>query len=326
MENWHHAAEVKLDLWRYWESEEGKRYALGFQESVSRLHRAPIDSASRIIELERINLHRAEPIYVAPEIMEIAECAAETFRPEPFLASDFITQHGFVLLPKTRIIRDARGENVGFRAFSFMPSRVGIRPTGKEVEGVWFSFYSFLDDVVEEASTEASFFASMVLEARRMGTYTFPWLYLHGLPCALGETPEELASFAHIAPGQSEEGGVETTKSWWRFVQSLLRLSMQTLSERTVQTPPRFTKRRLQRAKMEQGGITVVTLRRKKPHHEGESNPVDWQSRWIVSGHWRNQWFPTLQAHRQIWINEYVKGPDDKPLVIRDGRVFNFVK
>lgn len=206
--------EVKLDLWRYWDSEEGKRYALGFQESVRRVHQTSIDAAERIIQLERMNLYRAEPIYVASEIMEIAEYAAETFQPEPFLESDFITPHGFVLLPKTRTMFDARGENVGFRAFSWMPSLVGIPPTGEEVAGKWFTFYSFLDDIVREESPEGSLFASMVVEARRTATSTFPWLYLHGLPCALGETPEELAHYAHLAPGQTEAQGIEATKSW----------------------------------------------------------------------------------------------------------------
>lgn len=101
---------------------------------------------------------------------------------------------------------------------------------------------------------------------------------------------------------------------------------MQSLSERKQLAPPRFTKRRMQRAKIEPGGITVVTLRKRKQHHEGESNPVDWQNRWMVSGHWRNQWFPSLQSHRQIWINQYVKGPEDKPLVIKEGRAWNFVR
>jgi hypothetical protein len=47
-------------------------------------------------------------------------------------------------------------------------------------------------------------------------------------------------------------------------------------------------------------------------------SPVDWSHRWVVSGHWRHQYLPSCGTHRQQWIASHVKGPDDKPLVVRD--------
>jgi hypothetical protein len=38
----------------------------------------------------------------------------------------------------------------------------------------------------------------------------------------------------------------------------------------------------------------------------------------MVRGHWRNQWYPSLNAHRQRWISPYVKGPEDEELVLKD--------
>ncbi|WP_342314649.1 hypothetical protein LIX17_25725 (plasmid) [Mycobacterium avium subsp. hominissuis] len=40
--------------------------------------------------------------------------------------------------------------------------------------------------------------------------------------------------------------------------------------------------------------------------------------RWIVRGHWRRQWYPTLQRHKPIWITDHIAGPEDAPLVVRD--------
>jgi len=63
---------------------------------------------------------------------------------------------------------------------------------------------------------------------------------------------------------------------------------------------------------------TFVLLRRpatRKPSGDEPPSTVDWKHRWVVSGHYRAQWYPSEQAHRVIWIAPYVKGPDDAPLI-----------
>lgn len=72
--------------------------------------------------------------------------------------------------------------------------------------------------------------------------------------------------------------------------------------------------------------MTVVRLRRPRSAPSDEERDVNWAHRWIVSGHWRNQWFPSLKTHRQVWIGSYVKGPEDKPLLLRRGRAFELVR
>lgn len=67
----------------------------------------------------------------------------------------------------------------------------------------------------------------------------------------------------------------------------------------------------------------MVTLRRKKavdPHgmeHEVDHQPANYSHRFIVSGHWRNQWLPSVGLHRQQWIAPFVKGPDEAPLIVK---------
>lgn len=46
-----------------------------------------------------------------------------------------------------------------------------------------------------------------------------------------------------------------------------------------------------------------------------EGDPVAWRHRWIVSGHYRAQWYPSEQAHHVIWIAPHMKGPADAPLL-----------
>lgn len=37
--------------------------------------------------------------------------------------------------------------------------------------------------------------------------------------------------------------------------------------------------------------------------------------RFPISGHWRNQWFSSVEEHRHIWIDPHWKGPEDAPVV-----------
>lgn len=81
----------------------------------------------------------------------------------------------------------------------------------------------------------------------------------------------------------------------------------------------RAVRRRLVRMGQPARPVRVITLRRPvRREADADGIPVDWTHRWIVSGHWRNQWMPSIGAHRQMWIHPYLKGPDDKPLVVKN--------
>src|SRR6266540_3238639 len=63
--------------------------------------------------------------------------------------------------------------------------------------------------------------------------------------------------------------------------------------------------------------VTFVELRRsaiqdQENHHAVEE--IGWSHRWWVIGHPRAQWYPSLGAHRLVWIAPHVKGPEGKPL------------
>ena len=68
--------------------------------------------------------------------------------------------------------------------------------------------------------------------------------------------------------------------------------------------------------------LVVVRLRRLSTAVEDTDTPhgdgPDYSHQWLVGGHWRNQWLPSRAAHRLQWISPYVKGPADKPLVVKE--------
>jgi hypothetical protein len=76
--------------------------------------------------------------------------------------------------------------------------------------------------------------------------------------------------------------------------------------------------------------VISLVLRRTKHEHsaqdkEGEGARVDWQYRWIVNAHWRNQWYPSEKRHRTILIGSFVKGPEDKPLKVTE-KVYKWIR
>lgn len=100
----------------------------------------------------------------------------------------------------------------------------------------------------------------------------------------------------------------------WTLMQQSLTVS---------QTVPadRAERRRCGRANLPPD-IVIVRLRRKSLDSEnaeqGEEEGRPWSHRWLVSGHWRNQWLPSRTCHRLQWIYGHVKGPQNKPLVVKD--------
>jgi hypothetical protein len=97
-----------------------------------------------------------------------------------------------------------------------------------------------------------------------------------------------------------------------------------------TRTIDRHARRRLERENVtpENIAVRIVELRKKEHRrtNDAEHNIVDWASRWIVSGHWRQQWYPSLNAYQPKWVMPYVKGPDDKPLKPPRAKVFAVVR
>jgi len=73
--------------------------------------------------------------------------------------------------------------------------------------------------------------------------------------------------------------------------------------------------------------INIIKLRayeqRLKKYKDSQS--IDWQHRWVVRGHWRNQWYPANEEHRTIWIKEHIKGPEGKALLAKKN-IFKVVR
>ena len=64
---------------------------------------------------------------------------------------------------------------------------------------------------------------------------------------------------------------------------------------------------------------TVRTIVLRRPAVKGETAVEklarDHEFQWCVRGHWRNQWHPSILRHKPKWIQGYMKGNPDKPVM-----------
>lgn len=122
-----------------------------------------------------------------------------------------------------------------------------------------------------------------------------------------------LAEGSTPAPGSSQI----------RLVHALWLMMNQTVARKEVEQADRPARRRAAKARLPQE-VTVIRLRREQgaERAEGESL-IEWTHRWLVRGHWRWQvvspHHPLAQEiepgkyRARIWINPFVKGPQDAP-------------
>ncbi|MFF5522570.1 hypothetical protein [Streptomyces coeruleorubidus] len=87
-------------------------------------------------------------------------------------------------------------------------------------------------------------------------------------------------------------------------------LMRQPLAEAEDIEPDRATRKRLRRLGHEPASVRLIGLRRPKPGPEKGDGSREYHYRWIVRGHWRQQWYPKRQVHRPVWIAPHVKGPE----------------
>lgn len=101
-----------------------------------------------------------------------------------------------------------------------------------------------------------------------------------------------------------------------------LLMQQPTLVDRARQHADRDVRRSYARAGRGEPDITYVTLRRSYVPNESSETGTDsagrrYHNRWITSGHWREQFYPSRDTHERIWIPEHIKGPEGAPLLLK---------
>jgi hypothetical protein len=236
-------------------------------------------------------------------------------------------------------------EVVGIRAIAWEQDDVSMSD-GTQVPGI--AYYLFTDtDPMIRRTFEAQF-AEYEAEARAAGI-DLPEPVVHQIPLDMLQEarktvgPLALYDFSgwsygrdwELVPYDEPARPDETPQGVHPVVDQvrcLLKATWAMLSQKIVEVgserPPRAMRRRASRLMPETGDVVVIRLR-KEYHPEGSeeqalANQADpdaepWFShRHLVRGHWKRQAYGKDRAETKlIWVSPYVRGPEDRPLIIK---------
>lgn len=298
-------------------SDLGRRYLNGFFNDMNKGHKDKAQRDPKVLSaIAAKSLFEAEPIYVSAEACELVDHARETFEPEPVLPGDPFVPCGFALLATPMALLDAPwtpeapyrardGEHAGhllIRAISWMP----IHNDDMSAGTFWISYYtSAWDEDVDRYNGDEEFLEAMRRSSPMTLAHMFQWTW--------GENPwtdpEKLEVLEEEDPIVTAARG----RAQAALAQTMWRIGSQFVPAR--ERAPRGLWRDAQRRGFDQRDINVIRLRRTREAHEYEPSGREISVRFLVSGHWRNQPYPTLGegVTRQIWIAPYVKGDESLP-------------
>lgn len=258
----------------------------------------------------------APPYWVSDEMVAMINQAADRIPKNTVEAIDLPTASGFIALEMPM----SQPSIMPLRALSW--AEVPIRHKNKQGDwedkrGVQLLGFTGRDDPMPIDDKGDSVSMSVVYETR-LPAYALVdsqgWSYgVEWNEVPYEERPEGIDAF-HATPNVAH---------WRRWMLTFWRLCQQEVP--AVTQANRSTRRRWLKTAAkppEWGSIRIVTLRKYKQKggkiiEPDELFTRDWSHRWPVRGHWRKQYYPSEDVHRPVWISPYIKGPPDKPLIIR---------
>lgn len=329
---WRDALAQQMALWQWERSEMGVRWLSEHYEVTMR--DMPAGTKKMIVGLyenESRKLFGADPIYVSREMCEVVRAAQETFQPEALLLTDLVSDAAFVYFAQPFEVRDRDELQTTIAAASWGPL-ISLRPDETETslshEAMLERWRQQAIEQGERFKNDAARYVDGIALTIYANTKPKPWderlqgrrpalVPIHFTPWWFGMTFEG---------NEWDEIGRPTGAAWWwRIVQTTMRLMQQRIAVRHEEHPDRALRREGARLRFLERKVLVVHLRRERSQeHEPSGESANYSHRFIVGAHWRNQWYPSLNAHRQIWIGDFVKGPLDKPLVIKPRRAFSW--
>lgn len=345
--HWHDAYDAQMALWRWYRTPGGLRWVRSCIAAAG----VEVDDPNRelVVRLwdgEMGRLIDCDPLYVSPEMCELVEAARETFAPEPLLETDLVTPRGFLYFGRPVPMLDRYGNPLSIQAASW--AREYASDTEEQAAQAMERLHSEsswrFGDRIRPAEMEAliaeglmfPFGINITLYAERDHHLNVVYRNANPPEWAFDVTAGLPLVPFHACPwhfGQSYSGNEQATDGlpsgmaeWWKLLQTTFRLMQQRIAARHVERPHRAHRREAKRLGLDyEPEIVVVRLRREAgPRNEPTGEEANYSHRFIVSGHWRNQWYATEKLHRQIWIAPFVKGPEDKPLIVRPRRVYQW--
>ncbi len=243
-------------------------------------------------------LRRAEMYWVSQDMGAILVAATDTMPVTKLYDSDIPFDSGFVVFEQPMEGLDTDGpDNKQLQIVALEWNRVTIQRIPCLRIGFYGSTHNMVDEVLAaQADLKRLYF---------MGSSSWE----------IGTSADDMGLYNNPAP-QARDSFLEDRL----LIHSFFFLIQQKIVRQDTQRASRQQARAAQRAQLPVPDVRILTLRETVVRDQEEATGgrhVEWQHRWIVSAHWRNQWRPSEGRHVPTLIAPYVKGPADRPLLQR---------
>jgi len=336
MAEWVKAAETQLEVHRWLTSPKGLAWCRYWIQGMTQAEPDKSRVYAMNLQAEAQKLLTAEAIWVDPEMTEVIEFARESFAPEEMHMEDYIVHTGFVYFAEPILMPDRKGEMVTVGAISWCP----LRFTTKTAAEIYAETTSM--EKMGQGGTEIIAYGDAVSDLEQQDEWGMAITIYTSLlddRDAFHDVHQQMRKHfdgVEIAPlhltqvrfgdpfddGDLYDENEEYTGAdhWWKTIQTTLRLMQQRVVVQVDAEVPRATRRRWQRAgHAPPKDMMLIRLRRasqRGPKEEGE-DVRHLTHRHLRVGHWRNQFYPSLNRHRQIWISQTVVGDENLPLIVK---------
>lgn len=346
------ALDIQLGLINYYKSEEGVKFTQNFMtdqflaaddpeiqmmlgddrnkaiyerysESDELVMQAKSSGSHLSLSLAKA-MNEAQTFYLTDDMMSLNLTAGSNVPLTPFTPDDLPCEHGFVLLPRVLRTADIHDMVMTARAFAWMSMPIRhitpLHPDGYVVPSLVLVYFCSKHDwredsyLTKEREETPEYFLSMP-----------DYQMTHWQPIGFGEEWRRYENESPHSSPEVDEASQKTMVEWSAFMKSFFLLVKQKIAVIQHQHPDRGHMRRLARSALmpESGDIQIVTLRKERPTSPDEitdGTPVEWSHRWLVTGHWHPYWVGSGSEKRlePRWVETYEKGPENKPLVIKD--------
>lgn len=261
----------------------------------------PESAARELRDAEARRLRMAELYFVTSQMTDLAVTASQTLPEFTLVPQDLPSPHGLVVFEKS-FATTVTSENqtaLPIVAVAWGPWHIA-RPSWSR-GGVWLDFYTSTD------LNLATDYLGHLSQSERLAIRTRLGALCHD--------NEAQIPFDNKPIGR---GGGDDTNNWLEVIRTVWMLMGQTIAALRDVRADRATSRRLVRARSYRPDalVRIIELRRRQAVESGPEDATrEYYHQWIVRGHWRNQWYPSLNANRPVWIAPHIKGPEGAPLL-----------
>jgi hypothetical protein len=296
-------------------------------------------------------LPAAELFYVSDAMTDLAGHAATTLTDYRLHPEDLPAQIGVMVYNHPPVQGTATDRRDGITVVSWGPGRGGLwvhtwstasqawtNGTGRLgramaelpheealARAVRGSEYPPLDPERDSPTTDqaADYFIADLLPNLRRAPIPPSFIPAHGYDWR-GMTPMEFTDMQGWPSDVPTDGApmtADTKITLDRAVLATWLLMGQTLVRSEQLVAPRAAQRRIAREDPDlDPTVRYIDLRRARTEpadrtDKDRTSTREYRHRWIVRGHWRNQFYRSRNDHRPIWIDPHFAGPEDKPLL-----------